>query len=233
LKTDKQKSKKEFLFAISIMLGASLSVILILLIWQNLIAVFLVYYVGFCLFVPAFDIIFLKKKSFHEFLTYLGFTVDDLKTCLFIGFLHGVLLYFLIVGGYFLFQDVFSFESVFPVLKKWGISADGKGLIFAIMILFNGLLEEMFWRGYLLRKVKTTLSTGMTIFLVSLFYTSYHCATIFAFFHFSFLSFVSIIGIFVLGFFWGFIRLFSNSIWISMLGHTLVTFAYMTIFLLL
>lgn len=216
-----------------IMSLASLSVIIPLAIYRNLIAVFLLYYVGMCIVVPFIDLVIVKKLSLSEVISYLGFENVKLKSSILIGLLHGFVFLSFTIGGFFALKDTFLASDIAVSLEQWVASQEIKWVIFIIMILFNGVVEEIFWRGYTYGKIRDQLNKWLATFVVTLFYTSYHLATVLAFFKISYIGLQIILFIFIAGFIWGWMRYHFENIWASTIGHTLATIGYMTIYLIL
>lgn len=216
-----------------IMSLASLSVIVPIAIYRNLIAVFVLYYIGMCLVVPFVDLVLIKRLSLSEVRGYLGLSNVNIKSSILVGLLHGLILLSFTIGGFFVLKDTFLASDINASLEQWGASQDNKWVIFIIMVLFNGMVEEIFWRGYTFGKIGNQLNKWLAIFLVTLFYTSYHLATVLAFFKISYIGLQIIEFIFIAGFIWGWMRYRYKNIWASTIGHTLITIGYMTIYLLL
>jgi membrane protease YdiL (CAAX protease family) len=216
-----------------IMSLASLSVIVPIAIYRNLIAVFVLYYIGMCLVVPFVDLVLIKRLSLSEVRGYLGLSNVNIKSSILVGLLHGLILLSFTIGGFFVLKDTFLASDINASLEQWGASQDNKWVIFIIMVLFNGMVEEIFWRGYTFGKIGNQLNKWLAIFLVTLFYTSYHLATVLAFFKISYIGLQIIVFIFIAGFIWGWMRYRYKNIWASTIGHTLITIGYMTIYLLL
>jgi membrane protease YdiL (CAAX protease family) len=212
---------------------ASLSVIVPIAIYRNLIAVFVLYYIGMCLVVPFVDLVLIKRLSLSEVRGYLGLSNVNIKSSILVGLLHGLILLSFTIGGFFVLKDTFLASDINASLEQWGASQDNKWVIFIIMVLFNGMVEEIFWRGYTFGKIGNQLNKWLAIFLVTLFYTSYHLATVLAFFKISYIGLQIIVFIFIAGFIWGWMRYRYKNIWASTIGHTLITIGYMTIYLLL
>ncbi len=132
-----------------------------------------------------------------------------------------------------LLKDKFLSSDIAVSLEQWGISQNLKWIIFILMVLFNGIVEEIFWRGYTYEKIKNHLNKWLAIFVVTSFYTSYHLATVLTFFKVSYLGFQIVLFIFIAGLIWGWMRYRFNNIWASAIGHTLATIGYMTVYLLI
>jgi membrane protease YdiL (CAAX protease family) len=219
-----------------IMSLASLSVIIPLAVFRNLAAVFLLYHIGMCIAVPLIDLLAVKRLSLAEVINFLGFNKANFKSSVQVGLLHGFVFLSLTIGSFFVMKDVFLASDTAASLEQWGVSREAKAAklaVFIIMVLFNGIVEEVFWRGYTYGKIGNQLSKWAAIFVVTSFYTSYHLATVLAFFKISFVGLLMILFIFTAGLIWGWMRYHFQSTWASAIGHTLVTIGYMTVYLLL
>lgn len=226
-------AREKIYHIVIIMSLASLSVIISLAIYRNLIAVFLLYYIGMCIVVPFIDLVIIKKLSLTDVIIYLGFKKDNFRSSILIGLLHGFVFLSFTIGGFFVLKDMFLTSDIAVSLEQWGASREIKWVVFIVMVLFNGVVEEIFWRGYTYGKIRDQLNRWLATFIVTLFYTSYHLATVLAFFKISYIGLQIILFIFVAGFIWGWMRYHYKNIWASTIGHTLATIGYMTIYLLL
>jgi len=226
------KKVKEISAAFLIMVLASLSVIIPLTVFNNLLLVFVFYYLLICLVVPLTDLLIVKRLPFNKTLQCLGFAYENKKRAIVFGILHGMATLAITIGGFFVFRDFFMSGDIVATLRAWGVGDDAKLLIFLVMVLFNGVIEEVFWRGYLYEKFQNHFSRWFVIIVVSLFYMSYHLATVLRFFPISILSILMVLFIFIAGLFWGWMRYYFKNIWASVLGHTFVTVGYMAVYLL-
>jgi len=224
---------KEIRFAFFVMFLASLSVVIPLTIFNNLLLVFIVYHLVICLTVPLVDLLLIKRLSLGKSLKFLGFTYDNINKSIITGLIHGTAILTLTTGGFLLFHDFFNSDNIINTLKSWGVKEDDKWLIFLFMILFNGIVEEVFWRGYLYAKFQDYFSRWIVISVVSLFYTSYHLATVLKFFPLSYISILMVLSILIAGLIWGWTRYYFKNIWASAIGHTLATIGYMVVYLLI
>ncbi len=226
------KKAKEISTAFFIMILASLAVIIPLTVFNNLLLVFIFYYLAICLVVPLIDLLVVKRRPINECLQFLGFTDENKKRAIVFGILHGMAILGFTTGGFFVFRDFFMSGDIATTLRSWGVGDEAKLLIFLLMVLFNGMIEEVFWRGYLYEKFGDYFSRWFIIIVVSLFYMSYHLATVLRFFSLSFMSILMVLFIFIAGLFWGWMRYYFKNIWASVLGHTLATVGYMVVYLL-
>jgi len=127
------------------------------------------------------------------------------------GLLSAFLLYVVFFIGNYLSRKWFNFagEGIADVYKFKG---DAGGIRIALlMILVIGPGEELFWRGYLQRKIslKTGKWAGLIIGLI--LYTGVHIFTG---------NFMLIMAALICGFFWGWIYLKYNSMLINVISHT-------------
>ncbi|MGI6669777.1 MAG: CPBP family intramembrane glutamic endopeptidase [Acetivibrionales bacterium] len=107
-------------------------------------------------------------------------------------------------------KDMFLAADIAGSLEQWGVSGEIKWLVFIVMVLFNGVVEEVFWRGYTYEKIGDRLNKWLAALIVTLLYTSYHLATILAFFKLSYISLLIILFVFAAGFIWGCMRYHFN-----------------------
>lgn len=227
-----EDKKKTAVYSIIIMALASLSVIIPLTLFNNVYAVFFLYYIGMCLLVPFADLLLHRRLSFTEALLFLGFRRENRKNSITAGLIHGSIILVLMLGGFFAFREVFISSDIVSSLAKWGVSENTKWVLFFLMVLFNGIVEEIFWRGYTYGRLKDTVQKWPVILIVTFFYTSYHLATVLTFFKVSFMGIQTVIFIFLAGLLWGWMRYRFNDIFATAIGHTLLTIGYMTIFML-
>ena len=224
--------KSEALSALLIMTAACLSVVIPLIVLKKLLFVFIFYHIIACVAVPIIDLLIIKRLSMKESLDYLGFSKIKRKSSITVGFLHGIFFLVATIIGFLIFRDFIESGDIIGALRSWGVPEQGKWVIFFIMVIFNGIIEEIFWRGYIYGKLKDAFSNTFVISVVTLFYTSYHLATVLSFFAPSFISLQIIVFILIAGLIWGWMRYKFNNIWASAIGHTLATVGYMVVYLM-
>ncbi|EJL46162.1 CAAX amino terminal protease family [Brevibacillus sp. CF112] len=59
-------------------------------------------------------------------------------------------------------------------LESWGVNRNWIGLFALYLVVVNSLLEELFWRGFVLQRMLRSLSRVVSVLLTSFFYTLYH-----------------------------------------------------------
>jgi uncharacterized protein len=129
-----------------------------------------------------------------------------------IGLLSAFLLYVVFFIGNYLSRKWFNFagQGIEDVYKFKG---DATGIRIAfLMILVIGPGEELFWRGYLQRKLSLKTGKWAGLIIGLLLYTGVHIFTG---------NFMLIMAALICGFFWGWIYLKYNSMLINVISHTI------------
>jgi len=226
------KHDKKVFPVIIIMFLAAFSVSFCLLVLHNVMLTFIAYYFICCISIPIIDLVFIKKQKFSGYLKFIGFSLKPLRSII-TGIAHGLVIYFLMLGVYFYLKDKVDLNNVLKSVQEWGMPNSGRWIIFFIVVLFNGLVEEVFWRGYCFTELRESLSAVPAIMITTIFYTSYHLVTLFSFFGPSVLGISLVITVFSAGILWGILRNYFNDLWAPAIGHILATCGYMTIFMML
>jgi membrane protease YdiL (CAAX protease family) len=229
------RNPKEFIVTLIIMTLAVLSVVIPLTVFHNVFGVFILYYGVMCLLIPVLDLTLVQKLSFRDSLSFLGFTGINVRPAIVFGLGHGILIYLITLSAFFFFPDqMLANKNVITAIRGWGVSGWKTILLTIIMLLCNGIIEEIFWRGYVFEKLKSAGGPFQcpwpTIFLTAAFYTSYHLATVLTFFHLSPVSIILTLSIFVAGLGWGWLKNYYQNLWVTAIGHFLATAGYMTVF---
>lgn len=145
----------------------------------------------------------------------------------------GIIVFGVILGGYFLFRNIIDFSNITNNLTQ-GAGVNKDNFIFvAIYISFcNSLLEEFFFRGYAFlnlknvipRKIAYTISAGM--------FALYHVGMTIDMFN-PILFVITFIGLYVGGVIFNILNEKCNNIYCSWLVHMFANFAINTIGLIL
>lgn len=146
-----------------------------------------------------------------------------------IAFCLCVPLYFLILGAYWLFKDVFDFSGITASLTG-NIGVTGDNFVFvALYISFvNSLLEEFFFRGFAFLSLKRLNGTKTAYIFSAAAFALYHIAIMTGWFS-PILFILSLCGLFVGGLIFNFLNAKSNNIYTSWLVHMFANFAINTI----
>lgn len=149
----------------------------------------------------------------HDFLTLLKKDFSDgIWRKIGLGLLSAFLLYVVFFIGNYLSRKWFNFagQGIEDVYKFKG---DATGIRIALlMIVVIGPGEELFWRGYLQRKISLKTGKWAGLIIGLLLYTGVHIFTG---------NFMLIMAALICGFFWGWIYLKYNSMLINVISHTI------------
>lgn len=218
---------------ISVMFFAAFSVYFTLVVLHNVFLTFIIYYFVCCIGIPIIDVVIMQRRKFYELLHFIGFKEDKRSKSILFGVLHGIAIYSLMLLAYFILKDKVELSNVIKNVQQWGMPLSGKWVIFLILVIFNGLVEEIFWRGYCFSRLRQVIKGWQTILIVTCFYVSYHFVTLISFFNISILSVSLIVIVCFAGIIWALMRNYFDNLWASAIGHVLSTCGYMTIFMLL
>jgi len=121
------------------------------------------------------------------------------------------------------------FNIAFPLQKELGYqllsisnSFVGMGLYLIFCFLLIGLGEEIFWRGFIQKKISNHLSSNLAIWITAILFALIH------FYIFTILPMKS--GIFFLlliaisGIVWGYLFKYFNNVWSSAISHGIAAF---------
>ena len=155
------------------------------------------------------------------------------KNGLLLSFLLGFLVYGVIVGGYFLFRNVFDFSAVTESLVSGeGVTKDNF-IYVAIYISFcNSFLEEFFFRGFAFLQLKRMISRKSAYMISSAAFSLYHVAFMLGWFDI-WLFLLLMIGLFVGSIIFDFLDEKTGSIYPSWIFHLFSNLATNTVGLIL
>jgi hypothetical protein len=135
--------------------------------------------------------------------------------------------------GYLLFGELVAENSIEVVLSQWKINSDNKFIFFLVFTIFNGVIEEFYWRGYMLGRLEKLVDSKVAILLTTFFYVSYHAVPLSLFFGVNIIAVSMLAGVSFAGFVWGWMRIRYGSVWPSVIGHTFATFGYVLLYFLM
>ena len=129
-----------------------------------------------------------------------------------IGILSAVILYFVFFLGDILSRRLFGFAGE-EIGNIYMFKAGAKPIrIILLMLLIIGPGEELFWRGFLQRKMSLRFGKVMGFILTTILYAGVHIASG---------NFMLVAAAFVCGIFWGWLYLRYQSMLINVVSHTL------------
>ena len=159
----------------------------------------------------------IRKRNFRQYLIELGFI--NFRQNALPAVLLGAFFCLIILGFFVVLQKyVLNIEQVQKVLNQWNIERKYVLSFMFMMIFTNSVCEEIYWRGYIFKKLTVKYSPFLVILLTSLFYASYHPITIINLFPIIYGILFTIV-IFGIGVFWGYMRHKYDSIYFPVISH--------------
>lgn len=223
-------------FAVSIfwLIAAPAIVVLTLLVWRNVWATFALYHLGTCLVVPLVDRRLIQRDSWPEVGAYLGLCGPDLRA----GVRTGALLGLVMAAGTVLFFELgggslLDRTAIQEALSGWGVTPSQTKALILVMVLGNGMAEELFWRGWIHRRLASWRPRFGAHLVAAFFYTTYHVATVSLL-----VDDVRVVVLFMLtilaaGLIWAWLRERFGNVWPALLSHMGATLGYMAVYGLL
>lgn len=137
------------------------------------------------------------------------------------GLLLGMLLLIGAMAGiWFLLQTEGRPEQVRQVLLEWDLNDQWIWWFSMYLVFINSLLEELFWRGFVLQRMLQALSRMRAIALSSFFYTLYHLIVATAMFGVK-LGLLITVLVFGIGVIWGWMKGMFPTIYSTWISHLL------------
>ena len=146
----------------------------------------------------------------YPYLLIKDFTKDTWKKTG-IGLLSALILYLVFFIGNYLSRKWFHFAGS-GIEGVYNFKGDAAGIRIAIlMLLIIGPGEELFWRGYLQRKISLKTGKWAGLIIALILYTGVHIFTG---------NIMLILAAFICGLFWGWMYLKYNSMLVNVISHT-------------
>ena len=124
-------------------------------------------------------------------------------------------------------QEIYIVQNI---LHRWHVNNKYIIIFLFIMIVANSIFEEIYWRGYIFRKLTGKINIQHIILFTSGFYASYHLITTINLFSLTYaLLFTSVI--FLAGIYWGYVRHKYASIYIPVISHLFADLGIMLIYI--
>lgn len=151
------------------------------------------------------------------------------KKGLICAFSLGIVIYTLIVGGYFLLSDVFDWSNITKSLSE-NIGVNKNNFLFvAIYISFiNSLLEEVFFRGFVFLNLKKFGYRKLAYLFSAIMFALYHVAMMIDWFSIG-LYFLIIMGLMLGGLIFNYLNEKNETIYVSWITHMFANFAINTV----
>lgn len=212
--------------------AAPLAVVVTLLLARSVWLTFIVYHLGICLATPAW----LAAQRGVGALAHLrdigvlpptgGRVGPGLCAGLVCALMMGgtVLATFALAGSALLRS-----ADLAGTLASWGVTPGRLPALFAVMLLGNALAEELFWRGWVHRRLSGWPRRGAAIATAAAAYTSYHAVTVALLTNGAAVTALFTLAVFGAGCVWGALRERHGHVWPAVLGHAGAVGAYMAV----
>jgi hypothetical protein len=226
--------------AVVLLILAPLAQTLAIGIWKSFPASFALYTILVCLgSTILIGAVLWKKQSKASPFLMLGL-IPVKKSLLVLGLLLGITIDAIMILGFWVFFDAFSDAgAVVAVAQRLGIRGGAYLWIAIAGLVVNSIAEELFWRGSphaLLglipdvgqQKLFSPLQSGAIgrTMLVSVFFGINHIGIMATLAPSIPAALLSLLGIFLSGLLWGFLRESTKSLIPSLVSHVLVTLGY-------
>ncbi|MFD2371142.1 CPBP family intramembrane glutamic endopeptidase [Brevibacillus sp. GCM10020057] len=137
------------------------------------------------------------------------------------GLAFGVLLLLGGTGGiWLLLRADGRAEQIRGILEAWGLTEPWIWSFFLYLTIVNSLLEELFWRGFVLQRLVLGMSRFVAILLTSFFYSLYHLVVSTVLFGFGWGCCITLI-VFAVGSVWGRMKERFPSVYPTWFSHML------------
>jgi membrane protease YdiL (CAAX protease family) len=183
---------------------------------------FALYHGVVCLLLPLTHALLVRRVGFREHLRDIGLVPLRLHP----GSLFGLALALATVAGLSLGRAVLLTSRIDLVLASWQAPPERIPLLLTCMLAGNGAAEELYWRGWLHRRLEHWPRRAAAIALAAAAYASYHAVTIGAFVADPLLIVALLAVVFGAGLFFGWLRERWSSVWPPLLAHTGATAGY-------
>ena len=166
-----------------------------------------------------------NKEDFKNFKTLFVFKKKGLLTSL----LLGILVYGVILGGYFLTRGIFDFSNVASSLTSgMGINANNFLYVSLYISFMNSFLEEFFFRGYGFITLKKYTSRKVAYIVSSTVFAVYHIGMLLAMFDIIPIL-LMMLGLIVGGCIFNYLNEINDNIYSSWFVHMFAKFAINTV----
>lgn len=166
-----------------------------------------------------------NKEDFKNFKTLFVFKKKGLLTSL----LLGILVYGVILGGYFLTRGIFDFSNVASSLTSgMGITADNFIYVSLYISFMNSFLEEFFFRGYGFITLKKYTSRKIAYLVSSTVFAVYHIGMLVAMFDIIPIL-LMMLGLIIGGCIFNYLNEINDNIYSSWFVHMFANFAINTV----
>ncbi|WP_426446726.1 CPBP family intramembrane glutamic endopeptidase [Paenibacillus sp. S-38] len=212
-----------------LLIGPSVMIALGLLLVQNIPVTFVLFY-GWLFLAPLVDSVLIRRLPVRETLRDFGLIYR--KRNLFTGYLVGALFFLVISAAMYLYHPFFfDRDHLHGLLLRWEFTGAFTGWLILILIAVNPLLEEIYWRGFMLRRLEGILPTGARVLVTSFFYALYHLGPLVPMMLWP-ANVLLTLPVFGAGVVWAVMRHRSGSLWGSAASHAIADMAIIGVYLM-
>jgi membrane protease YdiL (CAAX protease family) len=194
-----------------------------LIVFKSVPITFILFY-GWLLFVTL--LLYIGNKSPRlgrkKHLNLQSFTVGLISGLICLGAIYGAVAV--------LHNLLFDLNELKQVLVEWNFTGSILFWLIIFLIFINPVLEELYWREVMYKRLIERVGAAQTIMITSFFYSLYHLVSLFLIFAFPF-NFIAVIPVFIAGLMWGYFRYKLKSISASIISHILADFGIMLVYL--
>lgn len=167
----------------------------------------------------------INKRDFDEFKKLFVFKKNGILKAL----LLGILVYLVIIIGYFLLKSIIDFSNVTTSLTSgMGITAKNFLYVSLYISLMNSFLEEFFFRGYGFITLKKYTSRRFAYIFSSVIFAIYHVGMLVDMFNI-WTSILLLVGLIIGGCIFNYLNEANDNIYPSWFVHMFANFAINTI----
>ncbi len=215
----------------ALMLAAPLAVIVGLVVFRSIFFVFVAYHLIIALVLPLLDSLLLHRFTVKEHFRSIGLLPKRALPGIVAGVICAVVMGGGTVVGFLLWGDsLLEHNKIVDGISDWGVSSNAILYMMGFMVLYNGVGEELFWRGFVQRRLQGKFNPRVAILIAALLYTGYHPLTVYTFFGSVPIAVFITSMVFFSGLVWGWLRYRFDSAWPAALGHVGATAGYMAIY---
>ena len=141
----------------------------------------------------------------------------------------GIVIYTIIVGGYFLLSDVFDWSNITKSLtENIGVTKENFLYVALYISFINSLLEEVFFRGFVFLNLKQRVTRKFAYIFSAVLFALYHVAMMVNWFSVG-LYLLIIWGLVIGGVIFNYLNEKNDTIYVSWLTHMFANFAINTV----
>lgn len=166
-----------------------------------------------------------NKEAFEDFKTLFKFK----KTGILKSLILGIIIYIIILSGYFLTKNIIDYSNVTTSLTEgMGITANNFIYVSLYISLLNSFLEEFFFRGYGFITLKKYSTRKIAYIFSSTLFAIYHIGMLTNMFNLGVLILL-LAGLFIGGCIFNYLNELNNNIYSSWFVHMFANFSINTV----